>query len=144
LNFKYKFVAVVRKDLVMSPAKLGVQIAHAAVGCCKLVRRTDLELYVNEIENYPKFQMFPQGLLNIRTREDEWFDEGQVKLVLQVPTESDLRNISAKCILNNIPHYEVRDFGLTELEPNTFTCVGVGPDLVENVNKITGSLKLWK
>ena len=30
----------------------------------------------------------------------------------------------------------------SEVAPNTATCCAIGPDLVKNIDKITGSLKL--
>jgi PTH2 family peptidyl-tRNA hydrolase len=123
MKFKNKMAIVVRKDLEMSPGKLAGQCGHAAVGCL-----------VQPIKS-PKFDS------NII---DNWFEEGQVKVILQVATEKDLQMLASKCLVAEIPYFCVHDFGLTELEPNTFTCIGIGPDLVENVNKITGNLRLYK
>ena len=126
MTFKYKMAIVLRKDLILSEGKFAGQVAHAACGCYKIAKEDELDTLLNE------------------DVAEKWFNEGQPKIILQVPSEEDLRQLVVKCILKEIPYYEVRDFGLTELEPNTFTCIGIGPDLTENVNKITGSLKLWK
>lgn len=69
-NFKYKQVIVIRKDLEMSPAKLGVQIAHGAI---ESYIRTPIEI------------------------QDEWHQEGMRKIVLMVPTLEDLKNIVRSC-----------------------------------------------
>ena len=119
--FKYKMAIVVRKDLELSPGKLAGQVAHAAIGCYRKTLEGNMEDLIWE-----------------------WFYEGQAKVILQVPIEQDLRNLMAKCVLHKVPYYEVRDMGLTELMPDTFTCIGIGPDLTENLNKITGNLKLYK
>jgi len=66
-KFNYKQVIVIRKDLVMSPAKLGVQVAHGA------------------IESYLKTNP------SIR---DEWYMEGMRKVVLMVNSLEDLRNLT--------------------------------------------------
>lgn len=144
MNFKYKLAIVMRKDLNMSTAKFGVQVGHAVAGCIKTVRDQYIEEYIRELDSYPKFQMFPSALRNIRSDAEKWFDEGQIKVVLQAKNELELQNIVGQCIIKEVPYYEVRDFGLTELEPNTFTCVGIGPSLVQDVNKITGNLKLYR
>lgn len=124
--FKYKMAIVVRKDLKLSKGKLAGQVSHAAIGCYKKVKEDELNTLLNE------------------DIAEKWFEEGQVKVILQVPTEEDLHQLVAKCVLQEVPCFEVRDLGLTELEPNTFTCVGIGPDLSDKINRITGSLKLWK
>jgi PTH2 family peptidyl-tRNA hydrolase len=77
-NFKYKQVIVIRRDLVMSPAKLGVQVAHGAI---ESYLRTD-----------PCIR-------------DEWYMEGMRKIVLMVDTVGDLEDLmmeceSAKCIID--------------------------------------------
>jgi peptidyl-tRNA hydrolase, PTH2 family len=69
-TFKYKQVIVIRKDIEMSPAKLGVQIAHGA------------------IESY------------IRTDpliRDEWYMEGMRKIVLMAQNQEELKNLMRGC-----------------------------------------------
>jgi PTH2 family peptidyl-tRNA hydrolase len=117
--FKYKQSIVVRKDIPMSSGKMSVQVAHASVGTI-LSARPDLD------------------------KVTDWFLEGFRKIVLEAKSEKEILDLEQKCIQNNIPYFVVKDFGLTELEPNTVTCIGIGPDLNENVDKITGRLKLWK
>ena len=65
-NFKYKQVIVIRKDITMSPAKLGVQVAHGS------------------IESYARTNPL------IR---DEWYMEGMRKIVLMVDSLDDLKNL---------------------------------------------------
>jgi peptidyl-tRNA hydrolase, PTH2 family len=69
-NFRYKQVIVIRKDLIMSPAKLGVQVAHGAI---ESYIRTPIDI------------------------QDEWHIEGMRKIVLMVPTLEDLKNIMRSC-----------------------------------------------
>jgi PTH2 family peptidyl-tRNA hydrolase len=121
MEFKYKMAIVIRKDLEMSPGKLAGQCAHAACGCLRAPIGPEKSKYI-----------------------EEWFEEGQVKVILQVEKQADLHMLASKCLLEEVPYYCVRDFGLTELEPNTLTCVGIGPDLKKNVDKITGNLKLYR
>jgi len=112
-KFKYKQVIVIRKDIEMSPAKLGVQIAHGS------------------IESYLKTSLLIQ---------DEWYMEGMRKIVLMVNSQEDLKNIMRSC---SDAKYII-DFGLTELEPNTITGLTFPIMLVEDIDKITKHLKLYK
>jgi len=69
-DFKYKQVIVIRKDIQMSPAKLGVQIAHGA------------------IESY---------LITDPIIGDEWYMEGMRKIVLMANSIDDLKNLMRGC-----------------------------------------------
>lgn len=113
---KYKLVILVRKDLNISCGKLAVQVAHAAVECAL---RADKEIL------------------------KEWLNEGGKKVVLRVNDINDLLTYYNKALENGLNAVIIRDAGLTELEPGTITCVGIGPDLEEKIDKITGNLLLY-
>lgn len=119
--FSYKQVIVVREDIKMSPGKLAVQVAHASVGAI----------------------MEPVGD-KVNECLTPWFDEGFRKIVLKVPGKKELYELMSKCLEQEVPYFVVKDFGLTELEPNTLTCIGIGPELNEKIDRITGNLRLWK
>lgn len=113
-KFKYKQVIIIRKDVEMSPAKLGVQVAHGA------------------IESYIKTD---DPLIR-----DEWYMEGMRKVVLMVQSLEELKNIARGCK----SAIYIIDFGLTELEPNTITGMTFPIMLNEDIDKITRHLKLYK
>jgi PTH2 family peptidyl-tRNA hydrolase len=114
---KYKLVIVVREDLKVSPGKLAAQVAHAAVEC---VLQSDREL------------------INL------WRKEGAKKVVLKVPSLCELLEIYKQAKDLGLTSVLIRDAGLTEVEPGTITCVGIGPDLEEKIDKVTGNLKLYR
>ena len=117
---KYKMCIVVREDLEMSPGKMAVQVAHGCVG-----------LMQNLVDA-------PGDLIA-----ESWFGEGQKKVVLRAPNLEFLKKIETKAKEHNLPHYLVEDFGLTELEPNTITCLAIGPADDATMKPVTGRLKLW-
>ena len=117
-KFEYKLVIVVREDLKLSMGKIAVQVAHAAVSCA-----------INAQKNY---------LENFRA----WFSEGQKKVVLKVKNEPELFELKNKALNENLPCEVIHDAGLTEVPPNTVTCIGIGPAPEKNVDKVTGDLPL--
>lgn len=115
---EYKLVIVVRDDLNMSLGKMAAQVAHAAVTCA-------LEAKAKK----PKWF-------------SEWYKEGQRKVVLIADDLDALRLLDEKARARGLTHTMITDAGLTELPPNTVTCLGIGPAPEQDVDPITGSLPL--
>jgi PTH2 family peptidyl-tRNA hydrolase len=110
-----KFVIVVRKDLDMSCGKIAAQVGHA----CSTVVYNNIDTVYN------------------------WINYGnQRKSVLKVKTESELINIIKKARELRILTTAIRDAGKTQVDPNTLTCCGFGPDNSNKLDKLTGHLKL--
>ena len=117
-EMEYKLVVVVRDDLEMSIGKLSAQVAHAAVTCA-------LEAKAKKTKWF-----------------SEWYKEGQRKVVLKVDGVEELRELKDQAARAGLPFALITDAGLTELPPNTTTCLGIGPAPAHQIDSITGSLPL--
>lgn len=117
VDFEYKQVIVVRDDIKMGCGKKCVQVAHASISSYKMSDK------------------------KIRRK---WFKEGQKKVVLKANDLEEMRNICDKLRTLGIGYAEILDFGLTEIEPNTFTVIGIEilPEDDESLKEATGNLKL--
>lgn len=73
---------------------------------------------------------------------DGWKEGGQAKIVLKVDSEEDLNELFEQAKAAGLPAVLIEDRGLTQLEPGTVTCLGVGPAPDSQVDEITGKLKL--
>ncbi|MDI9644990.1 MAG: peptidyl-tRNA hydrolase Pth2 [Candidatus Verstraetearchaeota archaeon] len=118
MSFRYKQAIVVRQDLKMSKGKTAAQAAHASVSS-----------YLAASEHRSKWS-------------ELWLQEGQKKVVLKVNSLDELLDLKVRADREGIPNALVQDAGLTELEPGTITCLGIGPGPAEDVDRITGKLKL--
>jgi PTH2 family peptidyl-tRNA hydrolase len=114
-TFRYKQCIVVREDLKLSKGKLAVQVAHAAVSSMRKAGDSDVR---------------------------NWLREGQKKVVLKVPGEKELFDLKEQGRIQKIPSALIRDAGLTEIPPDTVTALGIGPMKNEDIDRITGNLKL--
>jgi PTH2 family peptidyl-tRNA hydrolase len=117
-DFKNKLVVVVRKDLKLSPGKMAVQVAHAAVTCAIQCRKNNLRWFKS------------------------WFNEGQKKVVVKADNMKVLYELKTIAESLGVTTSLVQDAGLTEVPPGTVTCLGVGPGPNPEIDKVTGSLSL--
>lgn len=106
-----------RGDLKISRGKTAAQACHASLGSYK---RAD--------ENMIK----------------RWEREGGKKVVVKVNDLKELFEIYELVKATDISYFLVKDAGHTELPESTITCLGIGPDEDERIDKITYDLKLLK
>jgi PTH2 family peptidyl-tRNA hydrolase len=110
-----KLAIFVRTDLDMRKGKIAVQVGHASV----MAYRNDMSALA-----------------------ETWYEKGQKKIVLKVPDESHLLLIEQISTEHYIDSYRVIDFGLTQIAPNTLTCLAVGPEEDEKIDEITKGYSL--
>jgi peptidyl-tRNA hydrolase, PTH2 family len=118
IKLNYKQVIVIRKDLRMGVGKISSQAAHAAV------------LGVEKTKN------------SHRNWVNSWLNEGQAKVVVKVNTLTELGKIREEAEKLMLPVAVVHDMGLTQIQPGTMTCIGIGPAPSEIIDRVTKSLKL--
>ncbi|MHB1829819.1 MAG: peptidyl-tRNA hydrolase Pth2 [Candidatus Micrarchaeaceae archaeon] len=113
-----KQVIIMRKDLDMSLGKTVSQGAHASVLSYMEALRADRKIV------------------------DAWLSSGQKKIVLKVDDEKTLSRLYEAFKYKNVPCAIVNDAGLTQLPPGTTTALGIGPWKSDEINLLTGALKL--
>ena len=111
-----KLAIVVRKDLDMSCGKIAGQVGHASIIAYRMAAATH------------------EG--------EQWYEEGQKKIILKVTNEHELKSIGEIAILNQLQVNAVHDFGLTQIAPNALTCIAIGPDSDEKIDAVVEGLKL--
>lgn len=109
-----KQVIIVRKDLNMSKGKIASQCCHAC-----------LNAYEKSNETIRKI----------------WKEQGEKKVILAVENLEELLKIKREAKKLRIPSFLVKDAGKTELKEDTITCLALGPDYSEKIDKITGRLR---
>ena len=117
-KFDFKQALVARLDLKIGRGKIAVQCAHAAVSAAEEARL--------------KFRDWWTG----------WLAEGQRKIALKVPDLDAILRLEREARARHLPVYVVRDRGLTQVPPDTVTCVGIGPAPSHLVDSLTGDLAL--
>ena len=111
----YKLVILVRQDLKLPKGKLSAQVSHASVEC---------------------------ALNSDRKIVDKWREQGGKKIVLKVADERELLKFLSIAQNNGLKAALIKDAGHTVVEPGTITCLGIGPDLENKIDEITGNLKM--
>lgn len=112
---EYKQVILVRADLKLPKGKMAAQAAHAAV-----------EAAFN----------------SDKKKVAEWRESGAKKVVLKAADEKELLKYKQLAKDAGLKTALITDAGKTVLEPGTTTCLGIGPDEEDKIDKITGKLKI--
>jgi len=110
-----KQVILVRQDLKMSKGKTAAQCSHAS-----------LEATFN----------------SDKKQVEKWRKAGMKKVILKVKNEKELINYQIEAESMGLTTGLITDAGLTELKPGTKTCLGIGPEDEEKIDKLTHDLKM--
>jgi PTH2 family peptidyl-tRNA hydrolase len=117
-EFEYKQVIAFRSDLKLSKGKIAAQAGHAAVSAAEEARKRHRNWW------------------------DAWLFEGQRKIAVKVKDEEELLELEEQAKELGLPNALIVDKGLTEVPPDTITCLGIGPAPAEMIDKLTGKLAL--
>jgi len=111
-----KLVILMRTDLGMSKGKMVAQGAHAT---SKATRSAQQDLY------------------------NPWFYSGEPKIVLKVPSKTELISLIKAAGIAELPCGFIMDAGLTKFQGiATLTCGWIGPAKNAEIDLITSELKL--
>jgi len=111
----YKLVVIVREDLKLSKGKACAQVGHAVLDC--FMRQDDVKLT------------------------KDWLKEGGKKVVLKCTDLKELFAIQEAAKRAGLINATITDAGHTEIPAGTVTCMGIGPDKEDKIDKVAGQLK---
>ena len=110
-----KQAILARIDLKMDKGKLATQCCHASV---ESVLKSDSSIV------------------------NAWREEGMKKIVLKVADKKELLEFKRHAESLGIVTALITDAGLTFFKKPTVTCLAIGPDEDEKIDKVTKELKL--
>jgi PTH2 family peptidyl-tRNA hydrolase len=112
---QYKQVILIRTDLKLPKGKMAVQCAHASVEA---------------------------AFKGAKKKVSEWRLFGAKKVALKVEDEKELLKFKKEAEEAGLKTALITDAGKTVIAPGTITCLAIGPDSEEKIDKITGKLKM--
>lgn len=124
-----KQVIVMRTDLNMRKGKMAAQAAHASLSAFLTFRQASAI----------------RGLIPIHLDEaaEDWFENSYTKICVGTDSLEELTRIYNEAKEAKLPCSFIVDNGTTEFHgEKTPTCVGIGPAYSEDIDKITGKLRL--
>lgn len=124
---KTKMVIAVRRDLNMSCGRISAQVAHAAMRVW--FDRMELSQSGTSYETL----ILPQPMI-------EWKEKGFTKVVVWVDNDKELLILSNEAKELKIPYAIMVDDNFPK--GKEATCIAIGPDIVNKIDKITEGLEL--
>ena len=134
--YNVKQVIVIRKDLKMRRGKEIAQGSHASISfLTKRLQQPNNIIVAPDREDR-------EYSIRISPLEQEWLDNGFAKICLRVTSEEELLKLSQAAEQLGVEWHLIEDSGHTEFNMvPTKTCLALGPDLAETLDKITGHLE---
>ena len=145
-KYDTKQVIVVRKDLNMRKGKIASQVAHASMKVLldrmsvteeeKIINKNNLTIIENPII-HRTFSCEWNSYYNL------WLEGSFAKVVVSCDSKEELLDLSLQADERELPNALITDSGATEFNGvHTDTCLAIGPHSSEEIDKITGHLKL--
>lgn len=120
-----KQIIVIRNDLNMRKGKMVAQGAHASMGAVT------------------QYLLSPGSRIAERKRVLEWLSGSFTKICVRVDSEDELIQVYQNATGRSLIRALITDNGKTEFNGvPTITCCAIGPDTAENLEPVTGHLKL--
>ena len=110
-----KQVILVRHDLKLPKGKMAAQVSHASLETALKSHKDDLQ---------------------------KWRSQGMKKVILKVADQKELLKFKQMAEDPGLVAALITDAGHTVVEPGTMTCLGIGPDKEDKIDKLTGHLKM--
>lgn len=131
---QYKMVIVVRADLGMSAGKVAAQCCHAALKAVQGASSGGRGASAGG-------SAAGGGTLTAETVR-AWQRQGEPIVVVKCDGLEHLETLRAAAAAVGLPAATIRDAGRTQVDPGTVTVMAVGPARREQIDEVTGGLKL--
>lgn len=137
-----KQVIVMRKDLKMTKGKYIAQGSHASLGVVLSLLNNGKSIK----EDNPEIKGGKYNInleVEVGSPLDEWLRGTFTKVCVYVNSEEELLDIYQKALDRNLPTVLIEDSGLTMFKGvKTKTCLAIGPAISEEIDEVTGHLRL--
>ncbi len=121
-----KQVIVIRSDLGMRRGKEIAQGSHASSAFMTSQAKKN------------------KGSIKLSELDMEWLNGGQTKITVKVNSEEELTALHEKAKKMGLKSHMITDAGRTEFNGvPTLTALAIGPNYADDIDKVTGNLKLY-
>lgn len=147
MSYDVKQVIVVRKDLNMRKGKIAAQVAHASMKVLLDCMNVEEERYLDSDDHVTINRRTGNIIRSLNCGKgsylNQWLEGAFAKIVVSCESEQELFDLCVIADKGGIPYAIITDSGATEFNNvPTVTCAAIGPYNSEELNKITGHLKL--
>ena len=134
-----KQIIVIRTDLGMRRGKEAAQCCHASMAFITRQIQEHLSQWYALSSSARSLYIKPdKHQVDLKWYEEDWLMGIFTKIVLAAKDEAELMEVKRLAEEAGLKVHLVIDSGMTEIPPNTATCLAIGPDLAERIDAITG------
>lgn len=136
-----KQIIVVNNELrsKLRHGKLAAQVSHASLGA--VFSKAEVDEFVNHSSSDQT--IYRWKCIPMSSELEYWFNEQFTKVVLRADNEEHLLAIHKQAEEAGLLTALIKDVGNTVFHEPTYTCVGIGPATDDQLDPITGDLKMY-